>query len=240
MLLYIWLLVLFPQARSLIMENKKINENKLGNEIIKDLLDFYADKQERDEPVYIDTAIQRIKDIAKKYDIVLHIEPIELKDLACGETFTYNGYEFTKLADEEESCYCLLNDSVFESKFGETNDWVKSPIRKKLNEFDENGNSKVLPNINENDLVEVSLNYYAYKIPNGRTADRITCLSWEEYYAYESDSISKASWLRSGGNVYANNAHALSASGLNYGSTVSSVAAVRPALHLKSNLKIKK
>ncbi len=42
-------------------------------------------------------------------------------------------------------------------------------------------------------------------------------------------------WLRSGNNNNANNANALAASGNNNGSTVSSVAAVRPALHSLAN-----
>ena len=45
----------------------------------------------------------------------------------------------------------------------------------------------------------------------------------------------QSSWLRSGGNPYASYADFLTASGSDYGTTVSSVAAVRPALHL--NLK---
>ncbi len=167
---------------------------------------------------------------------------MKLKELKCGSKFTYKGYEITKLADEKNSCYCLLNDTVFESKFGETNDWAKSPIRKRLNKFDDAGNSFVLPKISKDDLVAVIQNYYAYGIPNGRITDRITCLSWEEwyahYYAKEFDIAGYSSWLRSGLYNYAYGAYALSASGSNTWTTVSSVAAVRPALHFKADIEV--
>lgn len=210
-------------------------KNKQGKESIAnvfyDLLKVCKDEETK----------QNINDIAKTYGIDLCTKPIYLKDLECGKTFRYKGYEFTKLANEENSCYCLLNDSVFESEFGETNDWAQSPIRGRLNEFDENGNSKVLPNINENDLVEVSLNYYAYKIPNGRTKDKITLMSYEEWYTYYIingfDIVGDSSWLRSGYSNGANVAYYLGAGGSNYSYTyVTNEYAVRPALHLKPDI----
>lgn len=163
---------------------------------------------------------------------------MKLKELKCGSKFTYKGHEFTKLATEKYSCYCLLNGTVFESEFGKTNDWAKSAIRKQLNKFDDAGNSFVLPEINKDDLVAVSLNYYAYGIPDGRTTDRITCLSWEEYIAYAFKSINKANWLRSGGDGNASYASCLTASGGGTYAAVSSVAAVRPALHFKKDLEV--
>ena len=167
---------------------------------------------------------------------------MKLKELKCGSKFTYKGHQFTKLSDERNSCYCLLNDTVFESKFGEINDWAKSTIRKRLNEFDKKGNSNAVKGITKDDLVAVSLNYYAYGIPNGRTTDRITCLSWEEWYAHyyvdDFEITGYSSWLRSGDDSSAYNASALAASGNAVGSTVSSVAAVRPALHLRKDLEV--
>lgn len=207
---------------------KQEKEKGVITSIIKDLLEKSNDEATK----------QNIKEIIEKYNIDYNVEPIELKDLECGKTFTYKGYEFTKLANEEESCYCLLNDSAFESEFGKTNDWAKSPIRKKLNDFDKQGNSKVLPNINENDLVNVSLNYYAYKIPNGRTEDKITILSWEEAYAYDFKNIEETAWLRSGYRYSASHAYVLDSSGSYNNYVTTSSYAVRPALHLKSDIKI--
>lgn len=168
---------------------------------------------------------------------------MKLNELKCGSKFTYRSHEFTKLADEKNSCYCLLNGTVFESEFGKTNDWAKSRIRKRLNKFDDAGNSFVLPEINKDDLVAVNLNYYAYGVPNGRTTDRINLLSWEEWYSYyyanNFDIAGYSSWLRSGYNDYASHAYYLTASGSNNYTTVSSVAAVRPALHFKKDLEVK-
>ncbi len=161
-----------------------------------------------------------------------------LKNLEVGDIFKYAGYEFTKLADEENSCYCLLNDTVFESKFGDTNDWAKSPIRKRLNEFNKDGSSKAIKGINKRDLVEVSLNYYAYGIPNGRTTDYITLLSWEERYDYDFEMVKKNSWLRSGGPSGASIAMHLTSSGSSNYRNVSCSLAVRPALHFKKDLNI--
>lgn len=169
---------------------------------------------------------------------VLPTRARKLCDIAVGDKFTYAGYEFTKLADEENSCYCLLNDTVFESKFGETNDWAKSPIRKRLNEFDDKGNSKAIKGIKKNDLVEVSLNYYAYKVPNGRTNDYITLLSWEERYTYDFETVNKDTWLRSGHARNAYNAFFLTSSGSIDNHYVSSSFAVRPALHFRKDLEV--
>lgn len=166
------------------------------------------------------------------------LKKVSLKELKAGTKFNFAGHEFTKLADEEQSCYCLLNDTVFESKFGETNDWAKSLIREKLNEFDGQGKSKAVKGIAKDDLVAVSLNYTAYKIPNGRTADFITCLSYEEYLAYDFPTVGKYTWLRSGSADYADLAYGLAPSGGNDGGNVNSWLSVRPALHLKKELKV--
>lgn len=187
---------------------------------------------------YKDLGAEQVDELADKIYGLLPTKKRKLRDIKAGETFKYAGYEFTKLANEESSCYCLMNGTVFESKFGETNDWLKSPIRKRLNEFDKDGNSKSIKGIKKSDLKEVSLNYHSYKIPNGRTTDRITCLSYEEYWAYDFLTLDKYSWLRSGYDDSAGYAHALSASGLASGSTTSSVAAVRPALHFRNDLEV--
>lgn len=189
---------------------------------------------------YKNLSQEKIDDLTDKMCELLPSLTVKLLEIKVGETFRYNGYDFTKLANEEESCYCLLNDSVFESKFGETNDWAKSPIRKKLNEFDEQGDSEALPNINESDLVSVSLNYYAYKIPNGRTEDKITVPSWEEYIAYDFNPIDTDAWLRSGGNSSANLAYGLNSTGGDYGTLTGTTRAVRPALHLRKDLEVNK
>lgn len=187
---------------------------------------------------YKDLGAEQVDELADKIYGLLPTKKRKLCDIKVGETFKYAGYEFTKLADEENSCYCLMNDTVFESEFGETNDWAKSSIRKQLNEFDKDGNSKSIKGIKKSDLEEVSLNYTAYKIPNGRSTDYITCLSYEEYLAYGFPTIDKNAWLRSGYYNYASTADALAASGGSHGSTVSSVAAVRPALHFKADIEV--
>lgn len=181
---------------------------------------------------------EKIAELTVKMCELLPSPTVKLSEVKTGNKFKFKGYEFTKLADEEESCYCLLNDSVFKSEFGETNDWAKSPIRMKLNEFDMDGNSYCLPNINRRDLVSVSLNYYAYKIPNGRTTDRITLPSWAEYIAYDFSPIKKSAWLRSGYGSNAYGADVLSSSGGGGSGTCDYTYAVRPALHLKSDIEV--
>lgn len=161
-----------------------------------------------------------------------------------GTEFTYKGYKFTKLADEDESCYCLLNGIVAKTRFGDTNDWAKSAIRKFLNSFDDElHTSKVLPNIHIDDLAEVELNYSAYGIPNGRAKDRITLLSCEEWYWYYFilDLDLKPAFntgLRSGYRTVAFFAYYLNTDGQYYYHYVTSSYAVRPALHLKSSLTV--
>ena len=131
-----------------------------------------------------------------------------------------------------------MNDTVFESEFGETNDWAKSPIRKRLNKFDKNGNSKVLPDINKSDLVSVSLNYTAYKLPNGRAKDFLTILSYEEYLVYSFPNVSKYTWLRSGFHDGPRDADALDAGGASSYGYAWNWLTVRPALHFKKDLEI--
>lgn len=167
---------------------------------------------------------------------------MKLKEIKNGTIFTYAGHKFTKLTDEKNSCYCLLNETLFESEFGETNDWAKSPIRKLLNAFDENGNSKAISGIKKEDLVVVSLNYYSYKNPNGRVKDKITLLSWEEwyayYYAYDFDISGYRTWLRSGYYGYAYYAYVLNSSGDYNGNYTNGSYGVRPALHLKKDIEV--
>ena len=187
---------------------------------------------------YKDLGAEQVDELADKIYGLLPTKKRKLCDIKVGETFKYAGYEFTKLADEENSCYCLMSDTVFESEFGETNDWAKSPIRKQLNEFDNDGNSKSIKGIKKSDLEEVSLNYYAYKIPNGRIEDRVTLLSWEEVYTYNFSCIDSAAWLRSGGSNVASPAYYLNSSGGSYNSTVGNSYAVRPALHFRKDIEV--
>lgn len=187
---------------------------------------------------YKDLGAEQVDELADKIYGLLPTKKRKLCDIKVGDTFKYAGYKFTKLADEENSCYCLMSDTVFESEFGETNDWAKSPIRKQLNEFDKDGNSKSIKGIKKSDLEEVSLNYYAYKIPNGRTTDRITCLSYEEHWAYDFPTLDKYTWLRSGYIYYTNTAYGLSPSGARSWGDVDVWLSVRPALHFKKDLEI--
>ena len=187
---------------------------------------------------YKDLDAEQVDELANKIYGLLPTKKRKLCDIKVGDTFKYAGYDFTKLADEENSCYCLMSDTVFESEFGETNDWAKSPIRKQLNEFDGQGKSKAVKGIAKDDLVAVSLNYTAYKIPNGRSTDAITCLSYEEYLAYDFLNVDKHSWLRSGSDYDASNAYVLGSSG-GYGDSYAyRYFAVRPALHFKKDLEI--
>lgn len=163
---------------------------------------------------------------------------MKLNLLQNGKKFRYKGYEFTKLADEKKSCYCLLNETVFESKFGETNDWAKSPIRKRLNKFENAGNSFVLPKINKDDLVAVSLNYRSYNNPNGRTTDRITILSYDEWLCWDIPPINDSAWLRSGSSSSARGASRLNTSGVNLSNNVYRGYAARPALHFRKDLEV--
>ncbi len=187
---------------------------------------------------YKNLAEVEIEELANQLCGLLPRKVLRLSEIAVGGKFRYAGHEFTKLADEEQSCYCLLNDTVFESEFGKTNDWAKSPIRKRLNEFDGQGKSKAVKGIANDDLEEVSLNYTAYKIPNGRSTDYITCLSYEEYLAYDFPTVGKYTWLRSGVSTNAWNANGLSPSGARSWGSVNNWLSVRPALHLKKELEV--
>lgn len=191
---------------------------------------------------YKNLTASETNELAKAICKLLPKAAVKLSEIKAGARFKYKGYEFTKLVDEEKSCYCLLNDSVFETEFGDTNDWAKSPIRKCLNAFDEQGDSRTLKGINEADLVGVSLNYLSYKNPNGRTKDRITLLSWEEWYAYfyafGFDIAGFASWLRSGNDSHANYAYSVYSGGGYNNYNVSDLRAVRPALHFRKDLEV--
>lgn len=181
---------------------------------------------------------EKINDFANKMCEMLPSKVVKLSEVKTGTKFKFKGYEFTKLADEEKSSYCLLNESIFESEFGKTNDWAKSPIRALLNTFDKNGNSKI-KGINKNDLVPVSLNYSTYKIPNGRTTDRITILSYDEQICWSILAIDKCEWLRSGNRDFTWHSRYLSSSGAaNYALTSRSLV-VRPALHFRNDLEVK-
>lgn len=188
---------------------------------------------------YKNLAKIEIEELANQLCDLLPRKAVKLSEIKVGVSFKYKGYEFTKLADEKKSCYCLLNETVFESEFGATNDWVKSPIRKRLNSFDDVGNSFVLPKINKDDLVAVSLNYRSYNNPNGRAADYITILSYDEWLCWDIPDVDKRTWLRSGYGDYASNAYSLLADGSsNRNSYVTNEYAVRPALHLKADIEV--
>lgn len=196
---------------------------------------------------YKDLSKEQISEITNKIiELLPSKKVIRLSEIETGMTFKYKGYEFQKLANEENSCYCLINATVFESKFGETNDWAKSEIRKRLNEFDKQGESLAIQGINKNDLIDASLNYYSYKNPNGRVKDKITILSWEEwcayYYAYDFNISGYRTWLRSGYDNDANYAYVLYSSGAydykyDYDFTNNGYG-VRPALHFRKDLEV--
>ncbi|MDE6504849.1 MAG: hypothetical protein K2L42_03165 [Clostridia bacterium] len=188
---------------------------------------------------YKNLADIEIEELANQLCDLLPRKVLRLSEIAVGGKFRYAGHEFTKLTDEEQSCYCLLNETVFESEFGETNDWAKSPIRKRLNEFDGQGKSKAVKGIAKDDLVAVSLNYRSYNNPNGRTTDRITILSYDEWLCWNIPSIGVPTWLRSGVYTYAYGAYYLYADGFgDYNNAVTREYAVRPALHFKKDLEV--
>lgn len=56
-------------------------------------------------------------ELAKAICKLLPKAAVKLSEIKAGARFKYKGYEFTKLVDEEKSCCCLLNDSVFEIEF---------------------------------------------------------------------------------------------------------------------------
>lgn len=163
---------------------------------------------------------------------------MKLNLLENGKKFKYKGYEFIKLADEKRSCYCLMNETIFKSEFGETNDWAKSTIRNKLNKFDKDGNSLAVPRIKKEDLIAVSLNYRSYNNPNGRTTDCITLLSYDEWLCWFIPSIDSRAWLRSGHGSNANVAYYLNTSGAYDYYDVYNGCAARPALHFRKDLEV--
>ena len=57
------------------------------------------------------------------------------KDLQMKESISIAGITWSKFAEDREgNAYMLADEKIGDMKFGENNDWRKSPIRKKLNE----------------------------------------------------------------------------------------------------------
>lgn len=81
--------------------------------------DWYEEDPERYEQEFRDTVKGYMNDYKEKRNIVI----------ICG-------HGWTPIKEDENGTYYLLNGSIEESKFGETNNYVGSYIRKNLNESD--------------------------------------------------------------------------------------------------------
>ncbi len=65
---------------------------------------------------------------------------MKLLEINAGKTFPIAGMEFIKVKDTDKGCYVLSKEIVFESSYGDNNNFAESKILKRLNK-------EILPNI---------------------------------------------------------------------------------------------
>lgn len=58
---------------------------------------------------------------------------MKLSEVTIGKTFSVAGIEFIKFTDENGVCAAVSKDILFNSEFGENNNFAKSTVLKKLN-----------------------------------------------------------------------------------------------------------
>lgn len=67
---------------------------------------------------------------------------MKLSEINVGKTFTVDGMEFIKVKDTDKGCYVLSKEIVFNSSYGDNNNFSGSKILKSLNK-------EILPKIEE-------------------------------------------------------------------------------------------
>ncbi len=65
---------------------------------------------------------------------------MKLSEINAGKTFPIAGMEFIKVKDTDKGCYVLSKEIVFNSSYGDNNNFAESKILKRLNK-------EILPNI---------------------------------------------------------------------------------------------
>ena len=88
-----------------------------------------------------DSPKNRLKQCVKFNNKRKDATKMTLRELRRGHEFKLGEFEFIKLDDNEE-CFVITTNSIFESEFGETDDFAKSIILKRLED-------EILPKVEE-------------------------------------------------------------------------------------------
>ena len=159
-----------------------------------------------------------------------------LRELRHGQEFKLGEYKFIKLDDNEE-CFIITTGSIFESEFGETDDFAKSVILARLED-------EVLPKIEElvgaNNVLEFESNLKAFDNRNKYLSikGRISIPSFDQYTSTKGIDVPTWNetkyWLSTS---YQGECLCIGAYGTEE-QKCSSIHGVRPLLKLNSNIEV--
>lgn len=105
----------------------------------------------------------------------------QVKDLQMKESISVAGISWSKFAEDSEgNAYMLVDETICDMKFGNSNDWRESPIRKKLNE---ELYQKIVAELGVDALVAIQTNLLSHDglRDYGECEDNISLLTYDLY-----------------------------------------------------------
>lgn len=105
----------------------------------------------------------------------------QAKYLLMKESITVAGIRWSKFAeDSERNAYMLADEAICNMKFGDNNDWRKSPIRKKLNE---ELYQKIVAELGIDALVTIQTDLFSHDGMKdyGKCEDMVSLLTYDIY-----------------------------------------------------------
>ena len=105
----------------------------------------------------------------------------QAKDLQMKENISVAGITWSKFAEDSEgNVYMLADENIGNMKFGNNNDWIESPIRKKLNE---ELYQKIVDELGSDAVVTIQTDLFSHDglRDYGKCEDMVSLLTYDLY-----------------------------------------------------------
>lgn len=105
----------------------------------------------------------------------------QAKDLQMKESISIAGITWSKFAEDSEgNAYMFADEKICDMEFGENNDWIKSPIRKKVNE---ELYQKIVAELGSDAVVTIQTDLFSHDglKDYGKCEDMISLLTYDLY-----------------------------------------------------------
>lgn len=105
----------------------------------------------------------------------------QVKNLQMKESICVAGISWSKFAEDSKgNAYMLADETIYNMKFGDTNDWRNSPIRKKLNE---ELYQKIVDELSKDALLTIQTDLFSHDGMRdyGKCEDNVSLLTYDLY-----------------------------------------------------------